>query len=56
MEIMRDTDIYVSAHDAGLLNLVFMKPHSAIVEVIICVAYSIVYHLSTTPPQQIKRP
>lgn len=31
---MNETDIYISAHDAGLLNLVFMQPHSAVIEVL----------------------
>jgi hypothetical protein len=30
---MQNTDIYISVHDAGLINMIFMKPHSALVEV-----------------------
>jgi hypothetical protein len=33
VHIMQNTDIYISVHDAGLINMIFMKPHSALVEV-----------------------
>ena len=33
LRIMQGTDIFLTVHDAGILNLVFMKPHSAVIEV-----------------------
>jgi hypothetical protein len=43
VRLMRDTDILVATHGAGLMNLLYLQPHSAVVEVLTAPWYEPAY-------------